>query len=273
LAIKTYHVSLEDNDEKIEFAWREIELLPKLHHPCIVKFEGLSCGPGREGLKIATVYADGGSLKEVQQSKPDWWDWTAKSRTIAGIVLGMRYLHSKNIVHRDLKPSNILMKGREHSVEICDFKASRLSSIEKTFTHIIETAQYMASEMYDTGDDDEGNANPDPTEKIDVFSFGLILYEIFVGSPVFSSSDSPFTVIQRLRAQDLPTVPSSCGRFMQNLIGQCWQPNPANRPSFHDILGLFRDRRFDIVPNATTTDIEAFCEAIVEWERRSHIPQ
>jgi hypothetical protein len=60
---------------------------------------------------------------------------------------------------------------------------------------------------------------------------------------------------------------------MQDLIGQCWQANPHDRPSFRDILGLFRSRHFDIVPNAAAAEIEHYCEAIVEWERRSDIPQ
>jgi serine/threonine protein kinase len=108
-------------------------------------------------------------LKDVIDSNPTWWNWTTKSRTISGIVLCLRYLHSKDIIHRDLKPNNILIEGSDHNLRICDFRISHLPSIAKTFTGGIGTPQSIAPEFYEIGEDDEVNYNTDPTEKIDVF--------------------------------------------------------------------------------------------------------
>jgi serine/threonine protein kinase len=169
LAIKTYRTRSPTDKIAIEYGWRELEILMKLHHPCMIEFVGFSPGNRIEGFKIATVYVEGCSLKEVLVSTPSWLDWTTKSRIISGIVLCLRYIHSKGIIHRDLKPSNILIEGQDYSVRICDFHISRLSSIEKLLSQFVGTPQYLSPELYEMGEDGEGHSNPAPTEKADVF--------------------------------------------------------------------------------------------------------
>jgi hypothetical protein len=56
---------------------------------------------------------------------------------------------------------------------------------------------------------------------------------------------------------------------MQDLIRRCWLPDPQERPSFDDILSQLQDRRFQISDTTISTEIEDFCEAILDWERRS----
>jgi serine/threonine protein kinase len=65
LAIETYRIRLPGRKSAVECGWRELEVLVKLYHPCIIEFQSFFPGDSREGFKIATVYADGGPLKEV----------------------------------------------------------------------------------------------------------------------------------------------------------------------------------------------------------------
>jgi serine/threonine protein kinase len=67
-------------------------------------------------------------------SNPGWLAGTMKSMAVVGIVIGMKYIHSRGIVHRDLKPSNILLDNKTHQIHICDFGLSRIFSIESILT-------------------------------------------------------------------------------------------------------------------------------------------
>jgi serine/threonine protein kinase len=273
LAIKTYRIPLLEDNPRRTSAWRELDVFIKMYHPCMIEFQGFSLGNYREGFKIATVYADGGSLKEVLNSKPSWWDWTTKSRTISGIVLCLRYLHSKGIIHRDLKPSNILIKGSDHNIRICDFNISRLVSIEQTFTQGIGTLQYMAPELYKTGEDDEGHCNPDQTGKIDVFSFGLILYEIILGKPVFPENLTAAQVMYQALGDTRAPIPGWIPAFVFQMISNCWSRHPKVRPTFNEILNILRENEFKISPECDSNLISSYVERIerieIENEARS----
>jgi serine/threonine protein kinase len=249
---------------------REVVSLAQLNHPNVLRILGWTFADSSHNAEIQTEFAPNGSLDRLLtkigqgQVPPSFWDRTGIGIVICGIVLGMRYVHIRGIIHGDLKPGNILLNEKGHPL-ICDFGSSRFESDDATPLPDTGTVCYAAPEQY--------LEDAVLTSKIDVFSFGLILYEVLVGCPVFRSSDPPFNVIRRLRAGDLPPVPPRCGSFMQDLIVRCWETNPESRPSFHDILCLIRSHRFNILPSATASEIECFCEAIMEWERRSGIPQ
>jgi serine/threonine protein kinase len=265
IAVK--HISF--GREKAELI-REISSLAQLNHPNVLRIFGWTFANSSHSAEIQTEYAPNGSLDRLLgnlgagETRPSFWNPTGIGIVICGIVVGMRYVHSRGLIHGDLKPANILLNEKGHPL-ICDFGSSRFESDAATPLPDTGTVCYAAPEQYL-----EGAAL---TSKVDIFSFGLLLYEVLVGSPVFSSSDPPFTVIRRLRTRDLPTVPPRLGPLMQDLIGRCWEPNPESRPSFHDILCLFRDHQFKILQSAAASDIQGFCEAILEWERRSGIRQ
>jgi serine/threonine protein kinase len=105
------------------------------------------------------------------------------------------------------------------------------------------------------------------TPAVDVWAFGLLLYEIFAESAVFPRSYSPFDVIRQLRKHERPIIPTSCGQYMDNLIRRCWSENPSVRPSFNEILGEFRARGFDILPGVDCEKIRRAVDEVLEWER------
>jgi serine/threonine protein kinase len=246
---------------------REAEILARLNHPCVLRIVGWASPDSSHDAQIHTEYATNGSLDLVlDKVRKDclrrFWNPTGIGIIICGIVLGMRYIHCSGVIHRDLKPANILFDEKGYPM-ISDFGACRLQTEDATPTPESGTIYYSAPELY--------KEDYIPTPKCDVFSFGLILYEVLVRSPVFSPSEQPLPVLRRLRARDFPAVPAHCGRFMQALIPRCWK-GPQDRPSFFEIFSLFRSHRFEIVPNANAGEIEAFCDAILEWERRAGIP-
>jgi serine/threonine protein kinase len=120
---------------------------------------------------IATEYACNGSveyiLSRVQQNDvPTFWNHANISRMIVGLVLAMKYVHSKGVIHRDLKPGNLLIDNWFH-LRICDFGTAIWA--DHGTIKVIGTPCYMAPEDF---------SNAPPTKSVDVFAFGLILYEL-----------------------------------------------------------------------------------------------
>jgi serine/threonine protein kinase len=256
-AVKHISVNLFDQTQFL----REIEFLSQLNHPCILRILGWSFPSDSTEATIQTEYAENGSLRTIFErvqrgSKFNFWNATGRAIIICGLVLGMRFVHSRGIMHRDLKPSNILLNEAGQTL-IGDFGTSRYESDDATFTGETGTVTYAAPEVY----------NGEPyTSKVDIFSFGLILYEILVGSPVFPDSMCPFPIMRQVLKGDMPPIPSKCGEFMQSLIPRCWSMNPESRPSLDDIFHELQSNSFDNFPGADPEVIREYVLGIIAWE-------
>jgi serine/threonine protein kinase len=134
-----------------------------------------------------------------------------------------------------LKPSNILISATWRAL-IGDFGSSRFEADNATLTPEGGTVRYAAPEQFE--------ANTACTPKVDVFSFGLILYELLVGEPVFPVSMSPFAVSRAHRDGTRPSIPDSVGAFMQQLIDRCWSTNPGKRSQIQEIVPEYRADTF-----------------------------
>jgi serine/threonine protein kinase len=141
---------------------------------------------------------------------------------------------------------------------VSDFGVSRPRYVEGPPTWDAVTYWYAAPEQLEE--------TCCPTTKTDVFAFGLVLYEMIGGEPVFSANLGLKQVVLRLRAHNLPSIPDNFGALMQGLIPRCWSPNPKSRPSFQAILEEFQSVDFAILPNVDPSAIkEAVCE-VLTWE-------
>jgi serine/threonine protein kinase len=266
----------EETDQKIvvkEISWayeethfiREIETLIKLNHPCVVRILGFNLPPLTESAEIQMEYAENGSLVSVLRSvqygsRPRFWDPTGIGIIICGIVLGMRYVHSQGFIHQDLKPSNILINEMGYAM-IADFGTTRSECDNQSRSGDTGSVQYAAPELY-LEDDCFSN-------KIDVFSFGMILYEILTGSPVFPSHMSPFPIMRTVLKGDMPVIPDCVGPAMQSLIKRCWSLAPGDRPSFDDILNELGQGHFAVFPGASSVKILEYVRSVHDWERCS----
>jgi serine/threonine protein kinase len=206
-------------------------------------------------------WAQNGSLAHVlklvkNRQRPSFWTPTGIGIIISGIVLGMRYVHSRGFIHQDLKPSNILLNDKGQ-VLIGDFGIGRDEYVDVTPTGG-GTVAYAAPEMF--------QEDVEWTQTVDVYSFGLILYEILVGSPVFPEDDAPNDIIRKKRATILPTIGSTVLPSMRDLIQACWQSDSANRPSFDDILNLFEAIEFEIVADAHRETVADYVKGVTDWE-------
>jgi serine/threonine protein kinase len=220
--------SMKSSHSLNEILVRELESWTTIScHPSIVPLIGYSLPGRRTGSHIVTEFMEHGDLHEVIRDSPCWWTPTAKAMAIVGLIRGMEFAHSCQIIHRDLNPWNLLFDSHYH-LRINDFQSSRIASLKSQFTHQLGNGSYTAPEMFTATEYDE---------KVDVFSFGMILYEILSNVPVFESNLSPYQVMVKIKQGERAVVSQTFQEWVARLIGRCWDKNPANRPSFHDIAG------------------------------------
>jgi serine/threonine protein kinase len=232
--------------------FHEVDTLFELRHPCVIWIIGWSQDQSNT-LQIRMELANNGSLKQYFDQhrcgcSSHFMTATQQGKLICDIVLGMRYVHSHGIIHRDLKPGNILLDGNWRG-KIADFGVSRSDTAEGPPTPDALTWRYAAPEQLQ-------RAVP-CTTKVDVFSFGSVLYELLVGVPAFRVSPL---------GEDLPSVPAKIGKLMQDLIHRCWSKNPRDRPSFGAILNRFETENFSILPGADSKAIETSVLEVIRKE-------
>jgi serine/threonine protein kinase len=245
IAVKFFKYSQNDDQTFI----REFDSLARLQHRCILPLKFVCLRGRREGPLIAAEYLGGGPLKDTLSSRPFWWTPTRRAITVMGIALGMQYVHSCQIMHRDLKPGNILFDCDLHPY-VADFGTARASDLDVTLTRDIGTPLYMAPEIYD------GKENYTP--KIDVYSFGLILYEIVAANGLLGDDSQKFRLWKFFASGGRPDIPGIVGPRMRSMIERCWSAVPDERPEFSEIVVELRDMKSEIVPNVDPQQVDHY---------------
>uniref|UniRef100_A0A1A9W763 Mitogen-activated protein kinase kinase kinase dlk-1 n=1 Tax=Glossina brevipalpis TaxID=37001 RepID=A0A1A9W763_9MUSC len=201
----------------------DIKHLRKLDHENIIKFKGV-CTQSPV-FCIIMEFCPFGPLQNILKTekvmKPSRLvSWSKQ------IALGMQYLHSHKIIHRDLKSPNILISTNE-TVKISDFGTSREWNEISTKMSFAGTVAWMAPEVI---------RNEPCSEKVDIWSYGVVLWEMLTCEIPYKDVDSS-AIIWGVgnNALKLP-IPSTCPEGFKLLINLCWHIKPRCRPSFRHIL-------------------------------------
>ena len=195
-----------------------------LRHPNIVGFFG-ACTRKPEELGIVLEYCKNGSLWNYIHNGLLDSNLLLKLKIARGIVRAMIYLHSFKppILHRDLKSMNILLDSC-YKPKLADFGESRL--ISKKMTSCIGTWQWMAPEVI---------SGQYYTEKADVYSFSIVLWELLHGKAPYSGIPG-LKVGEEVSLNKLrPELASDCLPSLSSLLRICWSQVPTERPSFEEI--------------------------------------
>ncbi|KAL6206128.1 hypothetical protein ACLB2K_023377 [Fragaria x ananassa] len=227
--------SSEQERLSVEF-WREADILSKLHHPNVVAFYGVvQDGPGGT-LATVTEYMVDGSLRHVLLRKDRYLDRRKRLIIAMDAAFGMEYLHSKNIVHFDLKCDNLLVNLKDPQRPICkvgDFGLSKIKRNTLVSGGVRGTLPWMAPELLN-------GSSTKVSEKVDIFSFGIVLWEILTGEEPYANMHYGAIIGGIVNNTLRPTIPSYCDPEWRTLMEQCWAPNPAARPSFTEIASCLR---------------------------------
>jgi len=211
-------------DKQLKEFNAEIIIMKKLHHPNVLLLMGVVTVP--PNLCIIMELLEGSLWDLLHKSTNVRVDWKLALSMIIGTAKGMNYLHLSKppILHRDLKTPNLLV-DKHFQVKICDFGLSRLKA--QFMTGNLGTPQYMAPEVI---------KSETYTEKADVYSFAIVMWEITTRQIPFRNM-KPMQVAFAVTNNGMrPPVPMTIPPLMQNLMVECWQQDPRLRPSFSDIL-------------------------------------
>ncbi|KAK7243820.1 hypothetical protein RIF29_38632 [Crotalaria pallida] len=238
--------SSEQERLTVEF-WREADILSKLHHPNVVAFYGVvQNGPGGTMATVTEFMVDG-SLRHVLLRKDRYLDRRKRLIIAMDAAFGMEYLHSKNIVHFDLKCDNLLVNLKDPLRPICkvgDFGLSKIKRNTLVSGGVRGTLPWMAPELLN------GSSNK-VSEKVDVFSFGIVLWEILTGEEPYANMHYGAIIGGIVNNTLRPTIPSYCDEEWRTLMEECWAPNPAARPSFTEIASRLRVMSAAALPTKT----------------------
>ncbi|XP_042029255.1 uncharacterized protein LOC121776176 isoform X1 [Salvia splendens] len=228
--------------------WHEANILSNLHHPNVVAFYGVvQDGPGAT-LATVTEYMVNGSLRHALISKERHLDRRKRLIIAMDAAFGMEYLHSRNIVHFDLKCDNLLVNLKDSSRPICkvgDFGLSKIKRNTLVTGGVRGTLPWMAPELLN-------GSSSKVSEKVDVFSFGIVLWEILTGEEPYANMHYGAIIGGIVNNTLRPPVPNFCDAEWRLLMEQCWAPDPLLRPTFTDIA-----RRLRVMLAACTTKAQA----------------
>jgi eukaryotic-like serine/threonine-protein kinase len=205
----------EDPDWAQSFE-REARLLARISHPGIVQI--FDVGQADEGLYYVSELVDGDSLAHrLADGLPD--PWTAAALT-EQICRALAQAHAKNVIHRDVKPANILI-SEDGRVKVGDFGVARLAegSSDGASATIVGTPRYMAPEQA------RGLRS---TPATDVYSVGVVLYEMLAGTPPFTERSAVELALRHLRDKP-PPLPSGTPAGIDEIVTRALAKEPAKR--------------------------------------------
>ncbi|XP_012872057.1 PREDICTED: mitogen-activated protein kinase kinase kinase 7 isoform X2 [Dipodomys ordii] len=186
-------------------------------------------------LQVCLVmeYAEGGSLYNVLHGAEPLPYYTAAHAMSWCLQCsqGVAYLHSmqpKALIHRDLKPPNLLLVAGGTVLKICDFGTA--CDIQTHMTNNKGSAAWMAPEVF------EGS---NYSEKCDVFSWGIILWEVITRRKPFDEIGGPaFRIMWAVHNGTRPPLIKNLPKPIESLMTRCWSKDPSQRPSMEEIVKI-----------------------------------
>lgn len=210
VAIKALHPAFMEDPNFLARFEREAQLVARLEHPNIVPIYDFSEHEGRPYLVMK--YVEGETLKE--RLKEGRLSQGLIYKIITSVGAALSYAHSQGILHRDVKPSNVLI-GEDERIYLADFGLARIAEAgESTISTdmMLGTPQYVSPE--------QAMGRRDLDQRTDIYSFGVMVYEMVVGKVPFTS-DTPYSIIHDhiytplpLPRQENPEVPEDMERVL-----------------------------------------------------------
>lgn len=234
VAIKKLNVKKLPHNLEQDFK-NEAYILANCRHPSIVGLFGICLEPNC--YSIVLEYLPKGSLYSILHDSRIEISWNPTcNNIILDIVRGLNYLHCKDkpIIHGDLKSMNILLDNNFRA-KITDFGLAKIKTATSTVSTInkkMGSIRWNAPELF---------KNASKSEETDIYSFGMVVWEIVSKKLPFSEIEEDMMVaIKIMGGNNHQSIPEVCPNFISELILKCWNNNPKDRPSTGTILDILR---------------------------------
>lgn len=253
VAIKVMDPRFADDRSFVDRFEREARSAAALHHPNVVAVhdQGLDSNAGEDRAFLVMELVDGGTLRQLIDTYGALDIHVALS-VVEPVLSALAAAHGAGLVHRDIKPENVLIghggaSGAE-TVKVADFGLVRAvaSATTTSSSVILGTVAYLSPEQVSTGS---------ATERGDVYSTGILLYEMLTGSPPYSG-DTAISVAYRHVNDDVPapsTVRPGIPPALDELVLRTTRRDPQARPAdaaafLHELRQLRTQLGIDLVP-------------------------
>ena len=221
VAIKILKDEFAGNSDFLRRFRNESKAIAVLSHPNIVKVYDVSFGDRIQ--YIVMEYVDGITLKQYLDQQKETVPWKEALHFTVQILRALQHAHEKGIVHRDIKPQNIMLL-QDGTIKVMDFGIARFARSEtRTMTDkAIGSVHYIAPEQ----------ARGDVTdERADIYSVGVMLYEMLTGRLPFEADNAVSVAIMQLQAN--PTLPRDINpdipEGLQEITMKAMQKAPSQR--------------------------------------------
>ncbi|XP_013605734.1 PREDICTED: serine/threonine-protein kinase HT1-like [Brassica oleracea var. oleracea] len=217
---------------------QEVMMLATLKHANIVRFIG-ACRRSMVWC-IVTEYAKGGSLRQfLTKRRNRAVPLKLAVKQALDVATGMAYVHGLGYIHRDLKSDNLLISA-DRSIKIADFGVARIEVKTEGMTPETGTYRWMAPEMIQ---------HRPYTQKVDVYSFGIVLWELLTGMVPFQNMTAVQAAFAVVNRGVRPSIPDDCLPVLRNILTRCWDADPEVRPPFTEIVMMLERAEAEVMNN------------------------
>ncbi len=250
VAVKVLNPELVSNQAAIERFRREAKAAGRIHHPNAIQVTDFGVAEDKT-VYLVMELVDGQSLRDLIWEKKQFEARHAVT-LMAQICSAVEAAHHSGIIHRDLKPDNIMIKTRDgvEQVKVLDFgiaKLKQISPTDKAPTHslteigtVIGTPVYMSPEQCRGKELSPGS---------DIYSLGIITYEMLCGDPPFDA-DSPVEIVAKHlkdKPRPLRELRPAIPVALEQVVMRAIEKDPARRPSSasqfsHELAEALRDK-------------------------------
>jgi len=260
VAIKTLKFTATEKDKRDLL--NELSVMKMMDpHPNVVRL--LGCCTDKDPIYVIIEFVNGGTLQEFlrkSRSEHHYKNLHGASQNISSrdltsfayqIAKGMEYLDTKKLIHRDLAARNVLIDSADQTCKVADFGFAKDVMANNIYERKSEgklPIRWMAPEsLYDNV----------YSTKSDVWSFGVLMWEVVTLGSVPYPGLQPSEVMKKVNAGYRLEKPEHCKRELYNIMVKCWEKEPKDRPAFSDLV---RDFETLLVKEMDYIDLNLFPE-------------